>query len=225
MTTRKVTTLVASAAILLAGLAGCPDNPNGGGQTDPNSTTNGNGSFKAIAGTWRGNLDCTLTMTLSSLPGNPTTSTSSQVKDITFNSDGTPADLDYMAFSAAAASHCTILQVGQSTTVTYQVPGSSGDSLTQTITVREAIYLSEIAHLVYDYSFHGTLGGLPCSGTGSQSWDCVVTGNTMSYATTCTYDITETVNLPDPNNVWHIIPQVVTARNVTDCHSATLQRQ
>ena len=89
--------------------------------------------------------------------------------------------------------------------------------------MREAYYLPTHAHVVYDYAFTGTMLGLPCDGTGWQTFDWVLDGGVLSYDTTCTYDITETINgfsfvtlQPEP--------QVITSQQVSGC-SATLTKQ
>jgi hypothetical protein len=142
---------------------------------------------------------------------------------MSFNDDGTPAGVEFTALSDDVAAHSTIIQTGQTTTTTYHPPSSPTDSTTESITVREAYYLPAHAHLVYDYAFTGTMAGLPYHGTGSQTYDWVLVAGVLSYTTTCTYDITETIN---GLNFVTLQPeqQVITSHQVTEC-SATLTKQ
>ncbi len=162
--------LLATTPLLL--VAGCPT------QT-PTAFT--------IAGTWSGTLSCTSTESLSGTPQTPRTG--SRELTITFDDNGVPTGLPIWGFAGAETQTVDIARTGETATVTF----TSGNlEITLHVTVTEASYSANQAHVVLSIDYSATGGALTQQGTATVTMDATASGDALAVSITAEYDVTQT---------------------------------
>ncbi|MBU0641065.1 MAG: hypothetical protein KKB50_19570 [Planctomycetes bacterium] len=202
---------IKSSAILLAttALAGCLGGCPGTVPTDALSAL-------AITGTWHGMLDCTFTITREGQE--PTTMTMQNEFTTTYDANGLPANLQVAALSGGTAEPIEVNRQGAHTSWTSTMTLNGQEyTTTWSATVREATYTSTSAHVVIDITMTVSSESLAQQSTGTQTYDTVVSGDTMTYTSLAAYDITQTFTFGGTEQTSTYTQQI-------NC-TATLQRQ
>lgn len=178
--------------LTLATLGGCPT-----GAPDINEIGNDEpaAELRQISGTWDGVLNCTFTTTLEGQE--PITQTSTQNYTVTFDSDGQPARLPVASLSPdTGAADVDITDIGDAATYTSTTEINGEQiTITQTASVTSATYSSTSATVTVEYTFDATGTGFTQTGTGAQTYTFSVSGDSMTYTTSASYDVTQTISV------------------------------
>lgn len=194
--------VVATSALLFANLAGCPQPEESDSAAAARDTGDGTSAATdpaaapaamEIAGTWAGTIDCTVTMTVEGQE--PHVMSVQREFSMTYGTDGVPANLQVAAMSGGSAESIDITQVGSTTTWTSTMTINGRQiEMTQTATIREASYTSTRVHVVVDYTFNMSSPTLEQRGTGTQTYDSVVSGDSLTYSSLARYNITQSIS-------------------------------
>jgi hypothetical protein len=182
------------------------ETPAGGGG-DPGDPGDPPADPLAITDTWTGTLSCQVTQSLGGTTGATTTKT--RQLSITFDQDGLPDGLLIPGFVDAPDQTATVLHVGQSQTLNSM---TSQFQITHVVTVREARYTAAGARVVLDIRYEADGGTLQQEGFAVQTIDVAVSGDSLNYSSTISYDVSITA------------PVTLETGEVTICEGV-LQRQ
>lgn len=160
---------------------------------------------KELAGTYSGLATLNMSMSSDSFPESITSSTQMQFS-VTLNDDGRPQNLGLPAFGQGSSPIVTSLFTpgeSQTSTTSLQITsGGTDGTVTVDVTATFTAVVAEVTasgfHATYDFTITGTYSGGPLDGatisvTGRATYDGEVNGDTLTYRSSVTEDLTSTM--------------------------------
>ncbi len=161
-------------------VAGCPS-----GGTDDNDNGGGTGAT-ALAGTWSGEIECSTVQFVGDTGGSP--SVTRRTFTITIDAEGFPTEVEVLGFSSAPDLTADLSRSGDSDTLTST---SSGLSITEAVRVDSATYTETSAIIVIDIDYSALGGALNQEGTGRQTIELQLNGDSLEYSVSVEYDVVQ----------------------------------